>query len=132
MGVLGGLSSGPLKLHTGHLHIQFVQVCPLSSGLQAKAQLPLSRESSPITPLPHSKGPSLEGLPLPKHLEASPDINLQVSVQYPKAHSRHLVALCFPWFQIQLCFLQTQNDFLSSGQHSGGAEESELGPPRII
>lgn len=80
MGVLGGLGSGPLKLHKGHLHIQFVQVCPLSSGLQAKAQLPLSRDSSPITPLPHPKGPSLEGLPLPKLLEASPDINLQCVV----------------------------------------------------
>lgn len=74
MDVLGGLCSEPPLRGT----VAYT-VCPrLSSGLQAKAQLPLSRESSPITPLPHPKGPSLEGLPLPKLLEASPDISLRV------------------------------------------------------
>lgn len=48
------------------------------------------------------KGPSLEDLPFPKHLVKSPDINLQESRQYPKAHSRRLVGLCCCWLQGQL------------------------------
>lgn len=36
------------------------------------------------------EGPHLEDLPFPKHLVESPDINLQVSMRYPKAHCRRL------------------------------------------
>lgn len=114
------LEDSVLSLHSeGQLHIQFVQVCPLVYRPRLSYPSPERAAPSRLSPIPRVQ---VLKVYLSPSFWRHPQTSVSGSEQCPKAHSRRLVVLCCWCFQIQLCSLQTQTDFLSSGRHSGGAE----------